>query len=114
MQFANLAGFENELRAQFCIDFWLCSLLSILHFAYSDLPSYVVPNFHLGPWAVPFWNLFGFRGAIRICGGLLLKFSGFAPVIPRLNNVGWRRTKDGYSAEYGKLCRTKREVKLGK
>ena len=38
-------------------------------------------NFHLGLWAVPFWNLFGFRGAIKICDDLLLKLSGFAPVI---------------------------------
>ena len=109
MQFANLAGFENELRAQFCIDFWLCSLLSILHFAYSDLQSTLpaLPNFHFGPWAVPFWNLFGFRGAIKICGGLLLELSGLAPVIPRLNNVRWSRIKDRYSDECGKPCRPK-------
>ena len=42
-----------------------------------------------------------------------MKLSGFAPFIPRLNNVGWHRTKDRYSDEYGKLCRPKREVKLG-
>jgi len=52
-----------------------------------------LPNVHLGPWSVPFWNLFGFRGAIKIRRGLLLKLSGFVPVISRLNDVGWRRTR---------------------
>ena len=110
MQFANLAGFENELRAQFCIDFgcvlfWAFCILLIqtfkVRFLLSPISISVHGQFHFGICSV-------FEAPYKICGGLLLKLSGFAPVMPRLNNVGLRRTKDRYSDEYGKLRRPKR------
>ena len=53
------------------------SLLSSLHFDYSNLPKNV-------------------------------SHSPQIPLGPRLNNVGWRTTKNRYSDECGKLCRPKR------